>query len=77
MLHVSQIEDAWAQSLQKGSKIADEQMAVVELEEYKKNADPSDFLRSKKPASESSFESAGETKPVHLHSEDPIALDSK
>ncbi|XP_020155945.1 uncharacterized protein [Aegilops tauschii subsp. strangulata] len=30
--------------LQKGSKIADEQMAVVELEEYKKNADPSDLL---------------------------------
>ena len=41
--------------LQQGSKIADEQMAVVELEEYKKNADPSDLLRSKKPASESTF----------------------
>ncbi|KAM3350321.1 hypothetical protein ACQJBY_022853 [Aegilops geniculata] len=30
--------------LQKGSKIADEQMAVVELEEYRKNVDPSDLL---------------------------------
>nr|XP_045086315.1 uncharacterized protein LOC123494494 [Aegilops tauschii subsp. strangulata] len=30
--------------LQKGPKIVDEQMAVVELEEYKKNANPSDLL---------------------------------
>ncbi|XP_020148033.1 uncharacterized protein [Aegilops tauschii subsp. strangulata] len=59
--------------LQKGSKIADDQMAVVELEEYKKNADPSDLLHSKKPTSESAFLSAGETKPVHIHPEDPIA----
>jgi hypothetical protein len=59
--------------LQKGSKIADEQMAVGELEEYKKNADPSDLLRSKKPASESAFQSAGETKPVHIYPEDPTA----
>ena len=41
--------------MQQGSKIADEQMAVVELEEYKKNADPSDLLRSEKPAVESAF----------------------
>ena len=41
--------------LQQGSKIADEQMAMVELEEYKKNVDPSDLLRSKKPAVESTF----------------------
>ncbi|XP_020176680.2 uncharacterized protein [Aegilops tauschii subsp. strangulata] len=57
--------------LQKGSKIADEQMAAVELEEYKKNADPGDLLRAKKPASESVFQSAGETKPFHIHPEDP------
>ena len=36
---------------QKGSKIADEQMAAVEMEEYQKNVDPSDLLRAKKPAS--------------------------
>ena len=59
--------------LQKGSKIADEKMAVVELEEYKKNVDPSDFLCSKKPASESAFQSASETKPVHIHPEDLTA----
>ena len=38
---------------QKGSKIADAQMAVVELQEYQKNADPSDLLRAKKPATDS------------------------
>ncbi|XP_020160750.1 uncharacterized protein [Aegilops tauschii subsp. strangulata] len=59
--------------LQKGSKIADEKMAVVELEEYKKDADPSDLLQAKKLASESAFQSAGETKPVHIHPEDPTA----
>ena len=59
--------------LQKGSRIADEQMAAVEIEEYKKNADPSDLLRAKKPASESAFKSIGETKPVHIHPEDPNA----
>jgi hypothetical protein len=59
--------------LQQGSKIADEQMAMVELEEYKRNADPTDLLRSKKPASESAFQSTGETKQVHVHPEDPAA----
>ncbi|KAM3207950.1 hypothetical protein ACQJBY_062931 [Aegilops geniculata] len=59
--------------LQKGSKIADEQMVAVELEEYKKSADPSELLRAKKPALESSFQSAGETKPVQIHPEDPFA----
>ncbi|XP_020150905.1 uncharacterized protein [Aegilops tauschii subsp. strangulata] len=59
--------------LQKGSKIVDEQMAVVELEEYKKNADPSDLLWAKKPASKSAFQLASETKPVHIHLEDPTA----
>lgn len=59
--------------LSKGSQIADEQMAVVELEEYKKNVDPSDLLRSKKPTFESAFHSAGETKPVHIHPDDPTA----
>ena len=43
--------------LQKGSKIADEQMAAVEMQECQKNADPSDLLRAKKPASESAFQS--------------------
>nr|XP_020193331.1 uncharacterized protein LOC109779134 [Aegilops tauschii subsp. strangulata] len=59
--------------LQKGSKIVDEQMASVEMEEYQKNADPSDLLRAKKPASESAFKLSGETKPVHIHLTDPYA----
>lgn len=46
-------------------------MAVAELEEYKKTADPSDPLRFKKPTVESAFQSADETKPVHIHPEDP------
>ena len=59
--------------LQKGSKITDEQMAVVELEEYKKNVDPSDSLRANKPASESDFQSVGETKPDNIHPDVPTA----
>jgi hypothetical protein len=59
--------------LQKGSQIADEQMAMAELDEYKKAADPSELLKSKKPTVESAFQSAGETKPVHIHPEDPNA----
>jgi hypothetical protein len=58
---------------QKGSKIADAQMVAVKMQEYQKNADPSDLLRTKKPASESAFQSAGETKPVHIHPDDPTA----
>ena len=58
---------------QKGSKIADEQMAAVEMEEYQKNVDPSDLLRAKKPATESVFQSSGETKLVHIHPTDPNA----
>ena len=58
---------------QKGSKIADAQMAAVEMQEYRKNADLSDLLRAKKPASESAFQSSGETKPVHIHPTDPNA----
>ena len=58
---------------QKGSKIADAQMAVVELQEYQKNADPSDLLRAKKPATDSAFQSTGETKPIHIHPTDPNA----
>ena len=57
---------------QKGSKIADEQMAAVEFQEYQKNADPSDLLRAK-PAIDSAFQSTGETKPVHIHPTDPNA----
>ena len=59
--------------LQDGAKIADEQMAAVELEEYKKTADPSDLLHAKKPATESAFQSTSETKPVHVHPTDPNA----
>ena len=62
---------------QKGSKIADAQMAVVELQEYQKNADPSDLLRSKKLATESAFQSSGETKPVHIHPTDPDAAPTR
>ena len=58
---------------QKGSKIADAQMAVVELQEYQKNADPSDLLRAKKPASDYAFQSFGETKSVLIHPTDPNA----
>ena len=58
---------------QKGSKIADEQMAAVEMQEYQKNADPSDLLRAKKPATDSAFQSSGETKPIHIHPTDPNA----
>ena len=87
MLRIPQIEDAWSQGcdhhhwqsekaeecFQKGSKIADAQITVVELQEYQKNADPSDLLRAKKPATESAFQSSGETKPVHIHPTDPDA----
>ena len=45
---------------QEGSKIADAQMAVVELQEYQKNTDPSDLLRAKKPVTDSTFQSFGE-----------------
>ena len=58
---------------QKGSKIVDAQITVVELQGYQKNADPSDLLRAKKPATESAFQSSGETKPVHIHPTDPSA----
>ena len=58
---------------QKGSKIADAQMAVVEMQEYQKNVDPSDLLRSKKPAIDSAFQLSGETKPIHIHPTDPGA----
>ena len=59
--------------LPEGSKIADAQMAVVELQEYQKNADLSDLLRAKKPATDSTFQSSGETKPIHIHPTDPNA----
>ena len=58
---------------QKGSKIADAQMAVVELQEYQTTVDPSDLLRAKKPATESAFQSSGKTKPAHIHLTDPNA----
>ncbi|XP_045090314.1 uncharacterized protein [Aegilops tauschii subsp. strangulata] len=58
---------------QKSSKIADEQMAAIEMAEYQKNAGPSDLLRATKPASDSAFQSSGETKSVHIHPTDPSA----
>ena len=58
---------------QKGSKIADAHMVVEKWQEHQRNADPSDFLRAKKPATESVFQSSGETKPVHIHPTDPNA----
>ena len=61
------------QCFQKGSKIVDTQITVIELQEYQKTADPSDLLRAKKPATESAFQSSGETKPVHIHPTDPSA----
>ena len=48
-------------------------MVAVEFQEYQKTTDPSDLLRAKRPASESAFQSAGETKPVHVHPTDPNA----
>ena len=33
----------------------DHNVAVLELDEYKKTVDPADLMRSKKPASESAF----------------------
>ncbi|KAI4995994.1 hypothetical protein ZWY2020_040496 [Hordeum vulgare] len=59
--------------LQQGSKIADQQMTVLELVEYRRTADRADLMRSKKPASESAFQSAGEVKPVNVHPTDPNA----
>ena len=38
-----------------------------------KNADPSDLLRAKKPATDSAFQSSGETKLIHIHPTDPNA----
>ena len=38
-----------------------------------KNADLSDLLQAKKPATDSAFQSSGETKPIHIHPTDPNA----
>ena len=53
--------------LQKGSLIVDQQIAELELAEYKKTTDPSELLQPKKV---SSFESAGETKRIQIHPTD-------
>ena len=58
---------------QKGSKITDAQMVAEEWQEQQKNADPSELLRAKKPATESAFQSSGETKLIHIHPTDPSA----
>ena len=73
MITVTRNRQRAEECLQKGSKIDDEQMAAVEMQEFQKNADPSDLLRAKEPASESSFQSSGETKQVHVHLADPSA----
>ncbi|KAI5000378.1 hypothetical protein ZWY2020_004967 [Hordeum vulgare] len=85
MLRVPEAEDARSQRCdhhsnrqaeecpQQGSRIADQQMAILELDEYKKTADPTDLMRSKKPASESAFQSAGDTKKVSIHPTDDTA----
>ncbi|KAI4973092.1 hypothetical protein ZWY2020_028800 [Hordeum vulgare] len=59
--------------LQQGSSIADQQMAILELDEYKKTVDPADLMHSKKPASESAFQSARETKKISIHPTDDTA----
>ena len=48
--------------MQKGSLIADQQIAELELAEYKKTADPSELLQPKKV---SSFESADPSELLH------------
>ena len=53
--------------------MADAQMAAVEFQEYQNSADLSDLLRAKKPATDSVFQSTGETKPIHIHPTDPNA----
>ena len=55
--------------MQKGSLIADQQMAQVELAELKKTVDTSELLQPKKT---SSFESEGETKRVKIHPSDKV-----
>ena len=53
--------------LQKGSLIANQQIADLDLVEYKKTADPSELLEPKKV---SSVESVGETKRIQIHPTD-------
>ena len=48
-------------------------MAVLEVDEYKKTVDPANLMRSKKTASESAFQSAGEMKKVSIHPTDTTA----
>ncbi|KAI4992192.1 hypothetical protein ZWY2020_046684 [Hordeum vulgare] len=57
--------------LQQGSKIADQQMVMAELDEYKQTADPSKLMRVKRSASKSAFQLAGEIKKVNIHPTDP------
>ena len=59
--------------LQQGSRITDQQLAMAELDEYRQTADPAELMRSKKPASESAFQSAGEIKKDNIHPTDPTA----
>ena len=48
-------------------------MAAMEFQEYQKTADPSDLLHAKRPTLEYAFQSAGKTKPVHVHPTNPNA----
>ncbi|KAI4971141.1 hypothetical protein ZWY2020_002055 [Hordeum vulgare] len=61
------------ESLQQGSKIADQQMGMAELDEYRQTTDPAKLMRLKKPASESAFQSARKIKKVSIHQTDPTA----
>ena len=65
LITITGIRQKAEECFEKGSKITGAQMAAVEMQEYRKNADPGDLLRSKKPATDSAFQSSGETMPIH------------
>ncbi|KAI5016209.1 hypothetical protein ZWY2020_006060 [Hordeum vulgare] len=59
--------------LQQGSKIANEHVLAAKLDGYKKVVDAADLLKSKRPATQSAFQSARERKQVQIHPTDPSA----
>ncbi|KAI5014770.1 hypothetical protein ZWY2020_056160 [Hordeum vulgare] len=59
--------------LQQGSKISNEPVLAAELDGYKKAVDIANLLNSKRPATESAFQSAGEMKQVQIHPTDSSA----
>ncbi|KAI4991286.1 hypothetical protein ZWY2020_039657 [Hordeum vulgare] len=60
--------------LHQGSRITDEQVLAAELDEYKKVVDNVDLLKSKRPSTESAFESTDKTKQVEIHPTDPSVV---